>query len=461
MTEKLECSTVAQAGQVATPQLSLEMLFGLTRRAIRAADLKELGFLIANETWQLLHYRQAIVYFRDRIGKLELTTISGLVNCTETTPYTEWLGRLSRALDAALPAEKVAPLSVSMLDDSLREGWLEWWPSAALYVPLRDRDGECIGCVLLLRDDPFLEPEQAALSALSETWSHCVASFQAKRLDLKAWRARANGWANRKRKLLAAIGVVLLFPVRLSAIAPAEIIPLQAEAIAAPMDGVVNSFSVTPNAQVKAGDTLFLLDETTLRNRKAVAEKSLAIARADAMATQQKAFDNTQSRGELASLIARVREREAELAFVNDSFARIEFKAPQDGIFVYTDPNDWIGKPVVTGERIGQIAQSNDLGVLVWLPAGDAINLELGADMRMFTQTSPLSALNATLIQTSYQATRSPEGIVSYRIRGRLVDTGDARIGQRGTAKVYGAWRPLVYWMLRRPLGALRQFLGV
>ena len=203
------------------------------------------------------------------------------------------------------------------------------------------------------------------------------------------------------------------------------------------------------------------LDDTTLRNRREVAQKTLEVSRADALAAQQKAFDNQQSKAELSVLSGRVKEKEAELAYLDEALARVEVKSELDGVFIYTDANDWVGKPVVTGERIGQLAQSAELGVLAWLPVGDAINLEAGADMRVYLQVAPLSALSATLQQASYQATPSPDGIAAYRVRGKL-DAGEfARIGLRGVAKIYGGWRPLGYWILRRPLGAMRQWLGL
>ncbi|MCY1380047.1 hypothetical protein D9M69_678280 [compost metagenome] len=50
---------------------------------------------------------------------------------------------------------------------------------------------------------------------------------------------------------------------------------------------------------------------------------------------------------------------------------------------------------------------------------------------------------------------------MAYRVRGRLADEGRAHIGLRGVAKVYGEWQPIAYWLLRRPLGALRQWVGL
>jgi hypothetical protein len=76
---------------------------------------------------------------------------------------------------------------------------------------------------------------------------------------------------------------------------------------------------------------------------------------------------------------------------------------------------------------------------------------------------APLSPLQAELTETSYQATLSPDNIAAYRIKGRIVsgDAGVARIGLKGTAKVYGRKVPLAYYLLRRPLAALREWSGL
>lgn len=464
----------------AAPDSPLARVLGLHQRCLRAQDVAELGFVIANETWHVLPYRQASVFVADGLGQLALQTVSGLASVNEDTPFGLWLGRVCGALTSAptsvpsaddrrptsadFPASPnpAAPrrLAAAMFDAELADGWSEWWPEHAVAVPLIGKAGRRQGMVFLVRDEPWSDGELELLALMAQTWSHCLKALLRDRIDWRAFGQRL--LASRQRRWIA-FGLLVLaaFPVRLSALAPAEIIPLQAQVLAAPMEGVIKTFHVPPNAAVKAGDKIFSLDDTSLRNRRDVARESLAVARADALAAQQKAFDSLQSKSELGTLRGHVLEKEAELAFIEENLTRIDVLAPHDGVAVFGDANDWLGKPVVTGERIALLAQPDDLGVLMWLPVGDAINLEAGAAMRVYLQVSPLSSLSAALVQTSYQATLSPEGIAAYRIRGKLAPGSEARIGLRGVAKVYGGWRPLSYWLLRRPLGALRQWLGV
>lgn len=442
------------------------LLVSLQQRSLQAQDTAELGFLIANETWHLVPFRQAFVFTHDLFGKARLKTVTGLATLQGDTPYTLWLERVAHLMNDTFTATGPQRFGAAMLAKDLREGWLEWWPEHALFAPLSlpggGKAGQRLGFVVYLRDTPWDDSEVQLLTLLHETYAQTLALFQRQTPTLLE---RLSALRQNRRRYRVAVGILVLalfFPVRLSTLAPAEIVAQQAEAIAAPMDGILKTFHVPPNAAVRAGQILFSLDDTTLRNRREVALKTLSIAQADALSAQQKAFDSLQSKAELAALTGRVREKEAEVAYLDELLTKVDIRARQDGIVVYGDPNDWIGKPVVTGERVVQLAQPNDLGVLVWLPVNDAIALEEGTLIRLYLQVTPLSALTARLTQTSYQASISPEGIAAYRIRGVLQDSSkDARIGLRGMAKLYGDWRPLIYWMLRRPLGSLRQWFGI
>lgn len=435
-------------------------MHGLVQRCMRAKDRAELGFVLANDTWQLLPYRQAAVFQADQLGRLALTTVSGLVAVVEDSPFTVWLHRLCSLASQEFVDTQPVRLAAARFAEPVGPAWPEWWPPHAVFVPLTSPRGERLGAVLLVRDEPWQDADVQVLTELSEAWSYCAYALRGPQRTLaQLWqKARSHP---RRRVALAALAVAVLCPVRLSVLAPAEIIALKAESVNAPMEGVVKAFVAPPNSAVTQDQVLFLLDDTTLRNRRDVAQKALAVSRADALAAQQKAFDNLQSKSELGTLMGRVKEKEAELAYLDEALGRVEVKSTLSGIFVYGDANDWVGKPVVTGERIGQLAQPHDLGMLVWVPVGDAINLEPGADMRVYLQVAPLSALSGQLVQASYQATLSPDGVSSYRVRGQLAAGETARIGMRGVAKIYGEWRPFIYWVLRRPLGAARQWLGL
>lgn len=439
----------------------LAAMLQLEARSRAVLTEPELLFVVANETWQLVPFRQAAVFRCDLFGKPRLKAISGLAAVEADAPYAQWLGAVAAAL---WPRVRSAPrpLTARDLPAELAEDWEEWWPQHALACPLRAPDGDYLGLTFYLRDEPWTEQHIVLLTRLHMAYGYSLWAISNQAGRLTRWWRRSGARRRWWRWLVVAAVLALFVPVRQSVLAPAEVIALKAQAIAAPMDGVVKSFAVQPNRPVRQGEIIFTLDDTTLRNRREVALKALEVARADALVAAQKAFDSAQAKGELGSLQGRVREREAEVAYLNEMLARVEVRAPADGVAVYGDPNDWLGRPVVTGERIVLLADPRDAGVLVWLPVADAINLEPGADMRVFLHVAPLSPLTAKLTQTSYQATLSPEGIASYRIRGAFDRAAsEARVGLKGTAKLYGDRVLLAYLLFRRPLAALREWTGL
>ncbi|HVZ43517.1 MAG TPA: HlyD family efflux transporter periplasmic adaptor subunit [Ramlibacter sp.] len=438
---------------------ALDNLLHLESRAFAATTPESLGFTIVNETSVLAPFRQAALFLVTPLGSLALSHASGLVNVAEDTPYAVWLGRLA----AALPVEPgMQQLQIANAPEELVEGWQEWLPAHLLACNLVGNDGKRVGLALYARDDPWQPHELAALERIHETYGYCAQALTRSPTPWKSLVAKVFQRRTARRALVAAI-VVLLIPVRLSAVAPAEVVALNSVAIAAPQDGVVGAFHVQPNSPVKAGDKLFSLDDRGLESRREVAERALASARADLLVAQQKAFDETRSKGELAAAEGRVKEKEAELELAQGTLERVTVRAPADGVIIFGDANDWLGRPVQTGERIMQLADPRDAGVLVWLPVADAINLDPGAPIRLFLHTQPLSPLAASLVETSYQPVQSPAGVASYRVRGRFdgAATSSARIGLRGTARVSGDWTILGYYLFRRPIAAVREWTGL
>jgi len=448
-----------------------ESAVSLAEQRCRAArSIEALAFTISNETHQVVPYRQAQVW-RAGLAAPDLLAVSGLALLPEDSPFTVWLRRLVAALWPRLEHEPLlidlaaidaaeAATSAALLAPDMVAGWQEWWPAHLVAIPLAI-DGKLLGAVLLCLDTAPDVAELAILARLQATWSYCAWALT---------RASGRGFGLRRPTgrnrwgWFAVIAAFLLLPVRQTALAPAEIVALKAMAIAAPIEGVIKVFHVHPNQKVKAGQLLFSLDDTTLRNRREVSARALEVAAAELLSAQQKAFDDNKARGDVATLQSRIAERRAELRAVEEQLGRIDVSAPRDGIAVFGDINDWQGRPVAIGERVMQVADPKDTGVLVYLPVADAIATDEGERMRVFLHVAPLSPLESRLSETSYQAVLSPDGIASYRIRGTLDASeaeGIARIGLKGTAKVYGSYVALIYYVMRRPLAALRQVSGL
>ena len=142
--------------------------------------------------------------------------------------------------------------------------------------------------------------------------------------------------------------------------------------------------------------------------------------------------------------------------------AKSQIVAQRTGVLVYENKDRWIGKPVKTGERIMEIVDPNLAMARIDLPVADAIVLDKSAGAKLFLDANPLSSLRATLVSESYQAEPNATQQLVYRVLADF-DAGKdmPRIGSRGTAQIRGAYIPLAYYLLRRPLSALRQRFGI
>jgi hypothetical protein len=435
----------------------LGVMLQIEARALEAPTLAALRFTIVNETHALTPFRQAALFEPDGT-KLRLVAASGLVSVANDSPFAVWLTRFAQKFPSQ---DAVHRLDFNDANDEDASNWSEWLPDHLLLVPLKGKQDALRGWVMYAREQPWSDADTSLIERLHATYGYCHAALG--RTQQSGWTGAKKLFSHRNRWLIAgALALSMLIPVRLSVLAPAEVIALNAKAVSAPQDGVIGSFAVQPNTRVKAGDLLFSLDDSALMNRQQVAIQGLEVAKADAHIAQQRAFGDAKSKSEVAVAMGRVREKEAELAAVDSQAQRVEIRAEQDGVAIFADTNDWLGRPVQTGERVMQLAQPEDSGVLVWLSVADAINLELEAPVRLFLHTEPLSPRAARLIEASYQSSLSPDGVAAYRLRARF-DQGTElpRIGLRGTARISGDWVVLGYYLFRRPLSTVREWTGL
>ena len=453
-------------GSAAAATTPLQAYFGLASGARAAASLAELQFLICNDSRALLPFRQAMLLRRDARGLWRLVCHSGLSVLDETSPYKLWL----EAVIAWQEHENrpAGAIAADELPEILRADWHEWLPAGLLALPLagpeglEGAEGAVVAWWLLARDEPWRWPAAAPdpavwLAELQSVYGHA----------LWAWlRPNRQWWALKlsRRKLLIGLGLLVVLgalPLRLSVLAPAEITPIDPQIVAAPMDGVVKRIPVVPGARVSSDEVLVEFDDTLLVNRRQVLEEATRTSRADLLQAEQQAFDDQhESRMALSVLRGKVSEKKAELESIARQSERLQVRAPSAGVFIYGDQLDWAGKPLQTGERIGLLADPEAMNVTVWVPVADAINLQAGAEVLVYLHVAPLHSLAATLTETSFAAQPGPDGVVSYRIKARLDEREGARIGLKGTAKIYGQRMPLIYLMLRRPLATLRTWCG-
>ncbi|HYF20197.1 MAG TPA: HlyD family efflux transporter periplasmic adaptor subunit [Ramlibacter sp.] len=424
---------------------------------VAAGSAAEAAFVAVNRLSGILPFRLAVLLRPDAVRHASVAAVSHLYEVDENSPFAQWLGRLARHAGD----EPSTGLTAAMLPPDLAQDWGEWLPEHAVLVRLTSPSGPLLGWLLVAFDEA---PDDAA-NALLQLAARSVT------LVLAAWHGRRWLGAGQLRKalrprVLAVVGALMallaLVPVRMSALGPAEVTPLQPASVTAPTEGVLARFHVAPNTMVKKGDVVASMDDTVLRNRHAVALKGLEIARAELARAGSKAFGDDQSRSELLTLRARAEEKLAEVAYTEDLLARIQLRAPASGLVIYSSPDEWIGRSLVTGEKVASVADPARVGLTLHLAADDAIDIAPGAEVRFFQNVAPLSALQARLTHAGYEAEQTVDAGLAYVLKAELAPgTEPPRLGLRGTAKVYGEEVPLGYYLLRRPFASLRRLLGV
>lgn len=458
-------------GAASNPLLKL---IELAQRARAAASANELAFLAVNDTRVLLPYRQAALW----LGTSGVHTLSGVVAVEANAPYAQWLNQLCHTLATRHTSGGALAVDATQLPASVTTAWDEWLPAAVTWIPLRglrhpeNKHHTADQAGLLLAGDQPLRPDELALvEEWMDIWQHAWrAMHRPARWSLAAIPARLRAWWNGgaadkrwRRRLAAGVGllVVLLFPVRLTVLAPGELVPANPATIRAPLDGVIADFAVTPNQIVAAGQLLFSFDQAPIGSRLEVAREALATAQAEYRQAAQLMLNDPRAKTQLATLLGRIAEKQAQASFLESQAQRSRVVAPQAGTVLFDDPSEWVGRPVQTGERIMQVAAANDIEIEAWVPIGDAIPVSGQAPLSLYLAAAPLSSISGTLRYMSHRATARPDGSYAYRVRAKLNTSTDQRVGLKGTAKLGGSYVPLVYWVLRRPLASIRQFLAV
>lgn len=434
----------------------------LGQRARSAASEQELAFLLVNVSHTLTPYRQAVLWQAER----GTHTLSGVVQIEANAPYVHWVNQVCQHLNQQSEGAPLQVVRAADLPEPLAAAWHEWWPTYALWARLPH------GAVVLLRDQPWTAHEQWLWQDWSATWAHAWDALVHPRTTgwRRTWqRVRhlwhtqpdRRWWQQTRVRVLAVLVAVLLCPVPLSVLAPGELVPSQPVVVRAPLEGVIDTFHVQPNQRVTAGTPLFGFDEALIRSRLDVATQALSTAETEYRQTSQQALTDARAKPQLALLTGKIEEKRAEVDYLGEQLTRARVLAPREGIVLMDDPSEWIGRPVGVGERILRIAAPNDAEVEAWVPLADAVPLPVGASVKLYLHASPLAPIQATVRYMAHDAVARPDGQYAYRVRAALSAPTDHRVGLKGSASLSAGWTPLGYWVLRRPLAALRTTLGI
>lgn len=432
---------------------SVEQVFArfldLERQTRAARNPAQLSYSLVNDGQALFGFRHAALLIA---GKVQAVT--GVSAVEPNAPFVAFVEQAVAQLFKQGVLNQARVIAADGVSEAVHADWRSLSAAQVFWLPLIDHKGLVFGGLWLARDQPWTPAEQVLLSQLGDTYSHAWLALQPR----KPWRLR---WTRKRQVALVAVLLLgLLVPVRQSVLAPAEVVPLGGQVVAAPLDGVIAEFMVKPNQAVKNGDLLLRFESTSLKAQADVAERALDVAEAELKANSQRSFADAESSSKIDLLAARVEQKRAERNYALELLKRSEVRAERDGIAVFADVERWLGKPVQTGERLMEIADPSQAELRIELAVGDAITLAPGAQVALFLDSDPLQRHVAWLERSAYEAQPTAAGQLAYRLDARF-DAAAPRIGLRGTAKIFGDRAPLALYLLRRPLAGLRQSVGL
>jgi hypothetical protein len=437
--------------------LAFAQLLKLESEARRAKTTRELDALQVNDCRKLLRARQVFIV-ESGAAAAKVVAMSGFATIDRAAPIVAWLERLVVRMAKDTGLAKRVEFSLPGYADPSDPLTRDYPFRAVLWQPMWQPDGQVSAGTLYLRETPWLDADRTIAARLGETFGHSRALLTAQvrhryRLPINAKSAGV---------VAAILAAASLIPVPMSVLAPLEVVPRNADVIAMPTDGIVQKILIQPNATVLAGTPLVKLVDTIPRNKAELAIREVAVAEARVEKATSLAFTDPRGRQELGIARAELSLKLAERSFAQDILAQTIIKAERAGVAIFSDPKEMEGKPFPTGERLMLIAREGDAELKLALPIADSIVLRPGLRVKAFLDADPLSAAEAEIVHVDYQARVDEMQTATYRVTANLRNGGaPLKLGSRGTAQIIGEKAPILLYVFRRPLTALRQWIGL
>lgn len=422
-------------------------------------DEKELLAHLSNSSRNILAYRQAIVFKRNTAkSKFLVKAVSSTAVVDRNSPFIRWIEKIVNRMHEEDPTSEQKVFTIPAYCDAEDDETKNYPFPEFCWVPMQD--GENIfGGLLVARERNWNKSELSLSTRISRLYAHAWRALKGKNKSLR------NSIITKRNAYIAAIALALIsmLPVSITALAPVEVIPSEPFIVTAPFSGVVKDILVDQNTLVDKGTELIQFEDVHLRNEFEIADQNEAVAQARYLRASQSAFSNNESKHELLIAKSELELASAEKEYAAELLTQSRLMAETSGLAIYTDKRDWIGKPVEAGQAVIQLADPNKIQFEINLAVKDSIVLNDEARIKVFLDSDPLNAIEATLLHASYQASPDKSNIMSYHIVATIQDEDLAklpRIGVQGTAQIYSEKAPLIYNVFRRPLSTLRQYTG-
>lgn len=444
---------------------NISKLLQLEHNCRNCESIKELYYQIVNETRSLVNYSQGVLLTVDFSGKYKVVGISDIPVVDYTSPYVQWIENIIIDLNNN---EKSKDIFVVDTKTDLKQidfkSMHEFSPSNILFIPLKSiKENREINYILLLfKEEKWLEKDILILKHLSSSLAYFLFAMRSTGISQIL---RKISLKNKYLKISIFLLIILMFlPVRLSVLGPLEVEAKNPYVVTSPLNAVIEEVKVFPNDKIEKEQLLVKFDDVDFNNNYLVAKRTLDVANAQLHTVKQSSFFDATQKSQISQLESQVKLKEAELNFAQEQLGKTKIYAKEDGIAIINNPNDWKGKPVTTGERVFLIAKPQSIELKIMLPVSEAIFLEENALIKAFFDNDPTNSWSGKVKYISYKPELTEQNVLSYKITADFDDIKEngyiPSIGLRGTAKIYSKKVTLFFYLFRKPITAVRQWIG-
>ena len=327
-----------------------------------------------------------------------------------------------------------------------------------LTVPL-NRLGDSVGALCLERDRAFAPEDVELVEGLAALLGPLVEIQRAAERGplARIWASMKGLWfrffgpghAIWKLAGVIAAAVVLFFSFATGTYRVAADTKIEGSvqrALAAPFDGYIREATVRPGDLVKAGAVVARLDDSDLQ-----LERLKTTSRREQLVKQHREALANHDRAQIRVIGSQIDQAEAELQVVNEKLARMEIKAPFDGVIVSGDLSQQLGAPVQRGQVLFEVAPLEDYRVVLQTDERDIRDLTVGQTGELVLTSMPSERLPMRVARITPVST-SEEGRNYFRVEAKL-ERGAERLrpGMKGVGKVQVGDRKLI-WIWTRYL---------
>ncbi|MGB5792072.1 efflux RND transporter periplasmic adaptor subunit [Poseidonibacter sp.] len=443
---------------------NISALLQLEHNCRNCENYMELKYTIVNETRNLLDYEQAIFLAPNYSGKLKVEAISDISAIDFTSPFVQCIESISnkiyksnnKSTHILNNKEEIETYQSRQLKELSYENVL--W----LRLEIKKEDITSEYFLVLLKKEQWTKKEEEIGTHLSSSFAYFL--YATRKGAFKSNLKKSSFGSFLIKLSLLCLIPIMFIPIKLTVLAPLEVIAKDPFIVTSALEGVVSEIKVKSNEYVKKDTLIVKLNDTDYLNKYLIAQKTLNVAKAQLHTSQQASFYDVKQKNQLEELKAQVQLKQSELDFTKEQLDKTLIYSKKDGIVIIHNPNEWKGKPVVTGERIFQIANKQNIELKIMLPVSDAIFLEDNAKIKAFLDNNPLDTWDGKITHISYKPELTPENILAYKITAQFdhlqKDAYIPTIGLRGTAKIYSHEVSLFFYIFRKPITSLRQLVG-